>query len=188
MATLYMMVGIVGSGKSTFAKHWQSKTGAAIVSRDKIRFSILKEGESYFSHENEVWEEYINQICEKLINGEDVIADSTNLNAKARTKLGSAIWYRMLDLGANPDYIVIPIVMNTDLVTCIERNNKRIGLELVPEKTIHSMANNFEDINIYHNGYDSVIKVYDYLNVLGRVVYNAYKYNEDGSGEMIIVY
>ena len=50
--TLWLMCGAPGSGKSWFAKNilktddtWQ------YISRDEIRFSLIKEGEDYFGKE-----------------------------------------------------------------------------------------------------------------------------------------
>jgi len=53
MADVYIMCGCPGSGKTTWLKD-HVKPGSAIISRDAIRFSLLKEGEDYFSHEEEV--------------------------------------------------------------------------------------------------------------------------------------
>ena len=54
---LWIMVGIPGSGKSYFAKNilmtddsWQ------YISRDEVRFSMVKENEPYFSKEYNVFE------------------------------------------------------------------------------------------------------------------------------------
>ena len=53
---LYLMCGIPGSGKSHWAKGVKD---AVIVSRDAIRFNLLKDGEDYFAHEDEVVETFI---------------------------------------------------------------------------------------------------------------------------------
>ena len=48
------MCGPAGSGKSTWLiKQMKSKTDVCI-SRDNIRFGLLKEGEDYFAHEDRV--------------------------------------------------------------------------------------------------------------------------------------
>ena len=47
MANLFIIMGAPGAGKSTFIKN--SMTECIVVSRDKIRFSMVKEDESYFS-------------------------------------------------------------------------------------------------------------------------------------------
>ena len=45
------MVGAPGAGKSTFIKNNKDKLCGSvnIVSRDEIRFSLLKDGDEYFS-------------------------------------------------------------------------------------------------------------------------------------------
>ena len=59
--TLYVMVGIPGSGKSTFINtHCQSDW--KIVSRDQVRFSIVREDEEYFSKEKKVFKTFIEEI------------------------------------------------------------------------------------------------------------------------------
>ena len=67
MSKLNLMCGIPGSGKSYWVRHHMTDADA-YISRDQIRFSMLKEGEEYFSHENEVFEEFIAQI-QNAING-----------------------------------------------------------------------------------------------------------------------
>ena len=52
--TLYILSGCPASGKSTFGKKMSKITGIPIVSRDEIRFSLLKDDEDYFSHEEDV--------------------------------------------------------------------------------------------------------------------------------------
>ena len=69
MSKLILMCGVPGSGKSTYLKvhePWFNESHV-IVSRDEIRFSLLQEGEEYFSHEKEVWNIFVNKISsEKL--------------------------------------------------------------------------------------------------------------------------
>ena len=57
---LRVMVGIPASGKSTLIEKEVScleeeRKTTAVVSRDAVRFSMLKEGEDYFAHEDEVY-------------------------------------------------------------------------------------------------------------------------------------
>ena len=50
-SNLYLMCGVAGSGKSTWLKEHESgfNPSHAIISRDKIRFSYLKDGDDYFA-------------------------------------------------------------------------------------------------------------------------------------------
>ena len=52
MKKVWLMCGIPASGKSTWAREHQEMFGGVIVSRDEIRFSIVKDDEEYFSHED----------------------------------------------------------------------------------------------------------------------------------------
>lgn len=54
---LYVMIGIPGSGKSTWAKA-NKKEKDIYVSRDEVRFSLLQDGDEYFSKEKEVLKEF----------------------------------------------------------------------------------------------------------------------------------
>ena len=75
MSKLYVACGIPGSGKSTYLanyvkSHYTNKLSNMykIVSRDAIRFSLLKEGDDYFSCEREVFNTFIKEIFNTLLN------------------------------------------------------------------------------------------------------------------------
>ena len=88
--TLWLMCGAPGSGKSYFAKnilandeHW------FYISRDEIRFQILKNDEEYFSHETDVYDCFVKRIQSIICTIEqgNIIADATHLNKASRMKL-----------------------------------------------------------------------------------------------------
>ena len=87
---LYISCGIPGSGKSTFLKK-HFGPDELIVSRDDIRFQVLGEDEEYFSHENEVFDTFVDDIIYWMKMGNNVYADATHLNKRSRDKLISAI-------------------------------------------------------------------------------------------------
>ena len=58
---LYLMMGIPGSGKSTYAKQFALRNKIQYISRDEIRFSLLQPTDGYFDKENEV----MNAILQK---------------------------------------------------------------------------------------------------------------------------
>ena len=142
MSTLYMLCGPSGSGKSTWARNFISETeklGGDIryVSRDEIRFSILKDGEDYFAHEKQVFKMFASTIRNTLIDGFDVIADATHLNEASRRKLTQAI-----DMYYD-NYEIVYIVFNIDADTCVKRNSNREGRANVPENVIRNMCRDF---------------------------------------------
>ena len=135
---LYIMIGIPGSGKSTYAK--KNFPNAIYVSRDEIRFKLVTENEEYFSREEEVFDEFINAINLGLAFGNDVVADATHLNPKSRLKLLSH-----LDLDKNRTEI-IAVVMRIPLKTCLERNENRIGTRsYVPPQVIKRMSRSLRE-------------------------------------------
>lgn len=145
MNKLYILIGCPGSGKSTFAKdHLCDKY---VVSRDAIRFEMLKENEPYFIHEKSVYKKYVDQIKEGLMLG-DVVADATHLNYGSRMKLLSS-------LGSLSDIEVIGIVMQTSLKTCLDRNSQRVGRTRVPEDALINMYNSLQ-IPDGNEGFDRI--------------------------------
>lgn len=134
--TLYLMCGIPGSGKSTFAKTYFPN--ATYVSRDEVRYSMVTEDKEYFSKEDQVFSTFVNKINEGLGESVDVIADATHLNPQSRAKLFSK-------LKINKNYTqVVAVVMRTPLNVCLERNENRRGTRAyVPPSVIRRMYNSF---------------------------------------------
>lgn len=140
---LYMMIGIPGCGKSTFAKEFvNSHPNTSIVSRDKIRLSLLKPEDAYFSKEKEVYQLFSAIIYNKLRTGTNVIADATHLNIGARRKLITTL---ALDYKFSQDnYDIIYVWIDTPLSVCIERDKLRTGREHVTAEKIREMLSWFK--------------------------------------------
>lgn len=136
MAIIYLMCGIPGSGKSTYAKSHMNPSTDIYVSRDKIRFSNLKENDFYFSHETTVYNTFTQQIKTAFLKGNNVWADATHLTAASRARLINS-----LNIGKNH---VIVIFVDTPINICIERNEARKGLKKVPIEVIQRMRNSLE--------------------------------------------
>lgn len=130
MSKLIMMVGVPGSGKSTWIQNNKEDTDV-VISRDAIRFSILKDGEEYFSHEGDVFTEFVWQIATALAGEHTVIADATHLNKGSRAKVLNKVRKLADEIEA--------VVIDVDLITALERNDKREGRALVPRGVIRRM-------------------------------------------------
>lgn len=158
---LYLMCGIPGSGKSTYLKTRFSQP-PVVVSRDEIRFKIVREDEEYFSHEKEVYNEFINQIVENLKFYNEVFVDATHLNEGSRTKLLRSLGGNLKDVEVNVIWIKVP------LKTALQQNENRKGTRAyVPESVIRRMNSQmtiptkeegFEHIYIVENGKEKEIE------------------------------
>ena len=137
MPILYIMCGPPGCGKSTYYRNSDKLAHCAYVSRDDVRFSIVKEEEDYFSHEKEVFRKFVSLLVTAMRDGYDVVADATHLNEFSRRKLTQAI-----DMYTT-DYKIIYVVFNVDADTCVARNANRTGRANVPENIIRNMCRDF---------------------------------------------
>lgn len=137
MARLIILSGIPGTGKSTFAKNRLIQY-SNYISRDEIRFNLLRAGEDYFAHERQVWTEYVARIADLLNEGKDVIADSTNLSKKSRKKL-----LNDLDLFVNKDFTIEIYSFKVPIEVALARNAQREGRARVPDDALRKMEKSF---------------------------------------------
>lgn len=159
---LYISCGVPGSGKSTFLKEMKGEN-EVIISRDKIRFSLLKPGEDYFAHEHEVYQKFLQEITKNINKGYNVYADATHLNEKSRYSLLSQLYRR----GCKPSE-TNAIYFDVPLMTCLERNENRLDTPAyVPRGQIRRMAQQFVPPR-KHEGFNNIWSV-----------------NEDGDVELI---
>lgn len=109
MNKLHLMIGIQGSGKTTFAKKLSEKLNCKIVSTDMIR----KNNPSIL--ENDVWPLAYNTCANYLKDHNDVIFDATSITPKVRNRIISNI----KSLYSN--FIVDAYFFDVDCQTCISR-------------------------------------------------------------------
>ena len=149
MSTLYVMCGIPGSGKSTWIRNNLTENDKHI-SRDEIRFSMIKEGEEYFSKENKVFEQFCLDIVSALKKGYNVFADATHINRGSRRKL-------LQQVATYADSIQA-IEVPTPVSIALERNEGRKdeGLRYVPPSAIKRMYNQYEEPD-YDEGFDEIL-------------------------------
>ena len=137
---LWVMCGIPGSGKSWVAKHILMRgLGWRYISRDEVRFEIVKDDEEYFSHETKVYNEFIRRI-KTALNEEgvfNVIVDATHINWASRRKLLKA-------LGLDGDGVICVVVQN-EMDEIIENNESRSGRAVVPRAVVRCMSNQMTD-------------------------------------------
>ena len=141
---VYLMVGIPGSGKSTWCKDNYPKL--PIISRDKIRAKLgytLSEDEKAVltaSQENEVTTEEHYQIAKLCKKKQSFIIDDTNTG-----KWRKALIKSLKDYGAT----VVGVNMQTPLNICISRRRGQIPPEVMEklyERAIPLKSEEVDDI------------------------------------------
>lgn len=154
---LYLMMGCPGAGKSTYLKtNLINFENPIVISRDNIRFSMVKENEEYFSKENEVYAEFISQIKDALRFEVEVFADATHLNELSRVKTLRALGESLKDVEVNVIWVRVPVEV------ALNQNENRKGTRsYVPKSVIRRMHSQltrptkdegFDHIYIYENG------------------------------------
>lgn len=104
------------------------------ISRDNVRFALVNEDEEYFSHEDEVFDTFINFINQTLDNPyiEAIYIDATHLNKKSRNKTLNKIHKKNIEE-------LNCVYFSTPLKICMERNAQRTGRERVPDSAMVNM-------------------------------------------------
>lgn len=155
--TLWIMSGMPGCGKSYVATHaLMHGSGWRYISRDEIRLKYLDEDDSHFSHEADVYDEFIYRIREAINDGEvfDVIADATHLNWPSRRKLLRWLGH---EINLN-DINIVVVVVKSDYRTCLMRNVTRVGRACVPEDVMESMMKSYRHPNTDPFKYDGILE------------------------------
>lgn len=139
MATLYIMVGLPGSGKSTKAKEIANETGAIITSLDSIREKVAGSRKNWHENPdifNNIMSRSIANIQNAMVewhlkNGESVIVD--NMNLKSRY----VAFFQ--ELSKKYDVEIEFVKMKCDWATLKERNKTRPVDERVDEDWLYMM-------------------------------------------------
>lgn len=118
--TLYVMIGVSGSGKSTIAK----RLGATVVSTDEIRGELFG-NEADQRDPGKVFDIAYLRMNYNLWLMRDVVFDATNTTTRAREALIEAI---------REPCRIVAVLVNPPLDVAIERNSKRE--RIVPESVI----------------------------------------------------
>lgn len=131
MVLIHMLVGIPGSGKSTYALTLSKTLGIPIVSSDAVR------NENPNARENEVWPLIYQKCIDYCLNNQDFIFDATNITPKVRKRFFDKISEKVTEFSVGAYYIVA----DADVchARCIERNNKP-GERYIPPEIIYDYA------------------------------------------------
>ena len=141
MPKLYMLVGVPGSGKSTWIKNQDWALGLTIVSTDAFVEDYARaQGKTY----SEVFTDYmpaaVNLMAEQVVfareHGHDIIWDQTSTTIASRARK-----FNML-----PDYYAIAVVFATpEPAELVMRLDSRYDSgKIIPDEVVQGMIDNWE--------------------------------------------
>jgi predicted kinase len=139
--TLYVLIGIQGSGKSTWARANAGRLESVIVASDEIRNEMVAAGIDPTDLGDQVFATLEDRLAQHLSAGRNVIADATHVRRSWRANQ-IAIARR---LGAR----VVAIWFDLPMVITRERNARKPGGDLwgdmvIPDTVLREMTETFE--------------------------------------------
>jgi predicted kinase len=149
--TLYIMVGLPGSGKSTYAKEFIKDQQVEYLSSDSLR-AVFGKNESDQSVTPKVFGHIKTKVDEYLRDNKNVLVDATSVNRKERSDY--------INTAKKYNSKVVVVVFKMDRNGLIARNKKRgdEGGRVVPDWVIDKMLNKFEEPD-FNEGIDVIIYV-----------------------------
>ena len=133
MPILHMMMGIQGSGKSTYSRKLSNELGIKIMSTDEVRKANPNLEEKF------VFPEVFRLISNELNENRDVIFDATNITPNVRNRNLNSI------KALCKDFEVYLYFINTDVEICkkrVEKRNTFQGEIYIPLEVIESYSKN----------------------------------------------
>lgn len=140
---LLVLVGLPGSGKSTFVNKLKENFSLHVASTDDlIERDAAKAGKTYseyfkIANQKNLKREMDEGITTAVYAGKNIVNDQTNMGGKKRKALLDSI---------NDDYAKYAIVFDVDSAVLKERLEKRAAAtgKVIPDHVIHNMTSNYQ--------------------------------------------
>jgi len=151
MSTIYIAVGLPGSGKSTYAKNFIKDKDIEYLSSDELR-AVFGKSEEDQTVTPLVFGHIKRKVDEFLKDGKNVLVDATSVNRKERADY--------INTAKKYSAKVVVLVFKMDRQGLIDRNKKRgeQGGRVVPDWVIDKMLAKYEEPST-SEGIDEIIYV-----------------------------
>ena len=140
MNTVYILIGVPGSGKSTWAQQRFADTSSCIIiSTDAIRGEIIGDPGSQ-DRNNEVFEIAYDRLRCTVHRGQDVCFDATNITQESRKRIMN------IAKESNPGVVFVAVTFPITIEEAI--NRQKLRDRKVPSEVIESFAKRYEHPSI----------------------------------------
>jgi len=149
---IVILIAPSGAGKSTFAKEFiRNNPSYVCLNADTLR-GVIGENESDQLINARVFSVLTDMTKYFMKLGNNILVDNTNYNLRNRKTF--------VDLGKANYYEVIAVTFDTDLATCLIRNESRE--RRVPLDVLHRQFDNYEKPTI-EEGFSQIVNAEDFL-------------------------
>ncbi len=141
MSTLYLLLGVQGSGKSTWAAANAERLQAVVLASDEVRNELVQQGQGARAENGDAVFAIFNRRLVGLLHaGRNVISDATHARRAWRKE------ELMIAHGLNTH--VVGVWFDVSVAVCVQRNAGRTGNtwgeQVVPESYLKEVAAGFE--------------------------------------------
>lgn len=161
MATLNIMIGTPGSGKTTYAKKYLISNNTKYLSSDQIRIEMF--GFEDQNHNDDVFKKMQIDTLEALKNNIDVVYDATNLSRKYR----SVIIKEAKRLHATVNAYLLCTPINIILERNLTRTERRLPwdklIQMIKSIEVPMYYEKFDDIYLIDGGMYNDVYDYNFL-------------------------
>jgi predicted kinase len=140
--TAYLLVGVQGAGKSTWARANAERLGAVVLASDEVRNELEAQGIDAAREGDRVFAIVEQRLGQRLEEGKNVIVDATHARRRWRE--------REIAVARAHGAKVIAVWFDVPLAVCLQRNARkpgglRWGERLVPAQVVLGVARDFEE-------------------------------------------
>ena len=136
MSKMYLMTGVSGSGKTTFARDFALKNNLSYLTIDNLYLAIICD-ENTHEHEFDVWMMFYRAIEIASRDGADIIIDTNSPTISNRDEIYN--WCGHMFSENYMIYIYAPIEL------CLKNNTSR--RRIIPQNELIKMYNDYESPN-----------------------------------------
>ena len=149
MVEFIMLVGIPGSGKSTYAQSLAKTKNAVILSSDSLRQELFGDANDG-TRNQELFQELNRRTIENLTNGVSVIYDATNINSKRRQSL-----LKQLPKEVWKECHYLCVDFRKCIMNDFSRKERNVGIEVIKK-----MSTSLQ-VPMHFEGWDNIVVLSD---------------------------